>query len=158
MSDAETIRRGTPADHVVLGEVMFDAVRNGRSQYTPAQQAAWVPEPRSGTEWDQRLGSQCVFLAEREGLILGFMTLEPPGYVDFAYIRPASQGQGLFRRLYDAVEQEAKNRGQTRLHVHASLMAQPAFAAVGYQVVAEETVDIRGERFRRFAMEKSLTA
>jgi hypothetical protein len=33
-------------------------------------------------------------------------------------------------------------------------MARPAFAALGYQVVQEETVEIRGEKFRRFAMEK----
>ena len=156
MSGALTVRRGIPADNPALGEVMFDAVRNGPSLYTPTQQAAWVPEPRSGADWDTRLASQCVFLAERDGLIQGFLTLDPPDYVDFAYIRPGSQGQGLFRRLHDAVEQEAVQRGQTRLHVHASLMARPAFAAMGYQVVQEETVDIRGEKFRRFAMEKAL--
>ncbi|WP_323762946.1 GNAT family N-acetyltransferase [Maricaulis sp.] len=156
MSGALTVRRGTPADNPALGEVMFDAVRNGPSLYTPAQQAAWVPEPRGGTDWDERLARQCVFLAEQAGLIQGFLTLDPPDYVDFAYIRPDCQGKGLFRRLHDALEQEAGRRKLSGLHVHASLMARPAFLVVGYQVTAEETVELRGEHFRRFAMQKVL--
>ena len=51
MTDDIILRRGMPADHEALGEVMYAAVRNGPSRYTPAQQVAWVPEPRRGTAW-----------------------------------------------------------------------------------------------------------
>ncbi|WP_291841835.1 GNAT family N-acetyltransferase [Maricaulis sp.] len=150
------IRRGSAADHVALGEVMYDAVRNGPSRYTSEQRAAWVPEPRKGPDWDERLGQQIIIIAEQAGTIVGFMTLEAPAYVDFAYIRPSWQRKGVFRALHDAIEQEARRTGQTRLHVHASLMAQPAFAALGYSVTAPEDVSIRGIAFKRFAMEKAL--
>ncbi len=151
------LRRGAAADHEALGEVMHDAVRNGPSRYTPEQQAAWVPKPRKGPDWDSRLASQTVFLAEQADVVIGFMTLEPPDYVDFAFIRPDRQGKGVFRALHDAVEQEARRTGQARMRVHASLMAQPAFAAMGYAVTATEEVSIRGIGFKRFAMEKQLT-
>mgnify|MGYP000011710164 FL=1 len=156
MTDDIILRRGMPADHVALGEVMYAAVRNGPSRYTPAQQVAWVPEPRRGTEWDARLSGQRIVVAEAGGEVIGFMTLAPPDYVDFAYIRPDWQGRGLFRRLYDAVEAIARENGQVRLTVHASLMARPAFAAVGFAVTAPEEVELRGEIFKRFAMEKQL--
>lgn len=151
------IRRGHAADHDVLGEIMYDAVRKGSSRYTPEQQAAWVPEPRKGEDWDKRLASQTIIVAEAAGLAVGFMTLAAPDYVDFAYIRPDWQGKGVFRTLHDAVEQEARRTGQTRLYVHASLMAQPAFSAMGYSVIAPEEVTLRGAQFKRFEMEKSLT-
>jgi putative acetyltransferase len=158
MSDAITLRRGGPADHAALGVVMHDAVRNGPSRYSEAQRRAWVAEPRRGADWDARLAGQIVVLAEAGGEPVGFMTLAPPDYVDFAYIRPAWQGRGLFRRLYTEIERIARETGQTRLTVHASLMARPAFSAVGFAITEPETVEVRGEKLDRFAMEKRLPA
>ena len=99
MDTAIRIRRGEAADNIGLGDVMHDAVRNGPSRYTAEQQAAWVPEPRKGADWDTRLASQTVMIAEQAGTLVGFMTLEAPDYVDFAYIRPDWQGKGVFRAL-----------------------------------------------------------
>lgn len=82
------------------------------------------------------------------------MSLEPNGYIDFAYIRPASQGTGLFRQLFSWIERHSVERGDQRLWVHASLMAQPAFTAMGFSVAEHQTVEIGGERFDRAAMEK----
>lgn len=157
MSDGITLRRAGPADHDGLGAVMYDAVHNGPSRYSEAQRLAWMPQPRSGADWDARLAGQAIVLAEHEGEIAGFMSLAPPDYVDFAYIRPAWQGRGLFRRLYTVIEGIARKNGQTRLTVHASLMAQPAFCAVGFAITTPETVEVRGETLDRFAMEKRLT-
>lgn len=156
MSDIVTIRRAAPADFAALGEIMFDAVHNAPSHYTPQQRQAWVPEPRRGEDWNTRLSGQVIFIAEQDGQAAGFMSLAPPDYVDFAYIRPGFQGSGLFRRLYTAIEELAIETGQTRLTVHASLMAQPAFSAMGFEITRPETVEVRGERLDRFAMEKPL--
>lgn len=156
MSDTVTIRRAAPADFAALGEIMFDAVHNTPSRYTPQQRQAWVPEPRRGEDWNTRLSGQVIFIAEQDGQAAGFMSLAPPDYVDFAYIRPGFQGSGLFRRLYTAIEELAIETGQTRLTVHASLMAQPAFSSMGFEITQPETVEVRGERLDRFAMEKPL--
>jgi len=145
-----------PADYAALGELMFDAVRKGPSPYDAAQRAAWMPEPRQGAAWDERLGGQEIVAAEADDRILGFMTLAEGGYVDFAYIRPAARGRGLFGRLYAQVEARARDRGLHRLWVHASLMAEPAFAAHGFSVVRRETVSIGGESLDRCEMEKIL--
>ena len=157
MTEDIFLRRGGPDDHVLLGEIMFDAVRNGPSPYSEGQRRAWVAAPRAGADWDARLAGQHIIIAERGGNALGFMTLSPPDYVDFAYLRPHARGQGIFRRLHEAIELEARRAGQGRLHVHASLMAQPAFAAMGYDIVKAEQVNIGGETLDRFAMEKHLT-
>lgn len=144
------------ADYNALGQVMFDAVRHSASPYTKAQREAWVPEPRTGPEWEARLAAQTVLVATQGDEIVGFMSLAVEGYIDLAFIRPAAQGQGLFRRLYDQIEALARERGEPRLWTHASLMAQPAFAAMGFLVNKPETVEVRGQFLDRFAMEKSL--
>ncbi|MGB0906546.1 MAG: GNAT family N-acetyltransferase [Maricaulaceae bacterium] len=154
------IRRATPADNTALGEVMFDAVRHGRSEYSEVQRQAWTPSARKGEAWDKRLNAQKIVLAETRDIegrvvVAGFMSLAAENYLDFAYIRPAHQGQGLFRRLYAEIETLARKRGK-RIWVHASLMAQPAFTRMGFEIAQKEDVALGGEMFERFEMQKPL--
>ncbi len=150
------LRWATQNDYELVGEVMFDAVRNGRSQYSDAQREAWVPQARTGTLWEKRLSEQSIIVAINSAQIVGFMSLAPKSYLDFAYVRPAFQGQGLFRRMYEKIEKLALEQKQPRIWVHASLMAQPAFSKIGFNIIKKENVEIAKETFERFEMEKHL--
>ena len=81
------------------------------------------------------------------------MSLSAEGYIDFAYIRPKAQHTGLFRQMFERINERANERGHDHLSVHASLMARPAFAALGFVVSKREEVAIGAERFERFEME-----
>ena len=151
-----TLRKGSAADYDTLGEVMFDAIHNGPSKYTDAQSNAWAPIPRSGPDWANRLSQKDVIIAEHGRAVMGFMTIEPGGYVDFAYIRSSAQGSGLFRRLFAEVMKRAEAAGETELSTHASLMAQPAFAAMGFEIDFHETVEVDGQKLARARMIKTL--
>ncbi len=150
------LRLATPNDYSALAEVMYDAVRHGDSQYNEAQRQAWVPEPRTGEDWIARLSAQKIAVAVDLNHIVGFMSLATDGYIDLAFIRPSARGQGLFRRLYESIEQQARQDEEKRLWTHASLMAQPAFSAMGFVVVKPEVVAIGGQSLKRFQMEKLL--
>ena len=152
------IRKGSPPDWDGLAEVFHLAVREGAGLYTPEQCAAWSPASRAGPDWCVRMRKQSVMLAETGGgALVGFMTTELNGYLDCAYILGSFQGQGIFRRLYAPLEAEQRAAGITRMSVHASLHARPAFAAMGYHIVCPETVDMGGGVWLpRFAMEKML--
>lgn len=147
------IRWATSVDYADLADVMFDAVRNGRSAYTDEQRRAWVPEPRSGSEWSARLSNQIIAVGENGDGMAGFMSLGEEGYIDFAYIRPRAQGRGLFRKLFAEIDKQSRTRGDARLWVHASLMAEPAFTALGFAIIEKQTIEIGVERFERFKME-----
>ena len=154
--DTIHIHLAVPSEYSILGEIMYEAVRNGQSKYTEQQREAWVPEARSGKEWNERLASQAVFVASDSAQSLGFMSLADKGYIDFAYIRPDSRGKGVFRQLYLKLEEYAVKSRAERLWVHASLMAHQPFEAMGFSVTKEETVEIRGEFLQRYEMEKKL--
>jgi len=151
------IRKASPEDFDELGDVMFDAVHAPDSLYSKAQQEAWVPVPRRGDAWVQRLSDQTVFLAEGKGRVVGFVSLMNDGYIDFAYVKPAHQGCGIFRRLYDRLESHAASKNIQRLRVHVSLNAETAFRAVGFTVQGKEKVKIEAQWLERFEMEKQLT-
>jgi putative acetyltransferase len=146
------IRVATANDYAALGQGMYDAVRTGSSRYSQAQRQAWVPVPRSGEPWNSRLAAQTIFLAEGDAGLQGFMSIDDAGYIDLAFIVPTYQGSGLFRRLFGAVRGRAEERGITKLETHASLMAQPAFSAMGFEIVEPQTVEIGDQKFDRFAM------
>jgi putative acetyltransferase len=156
MADAVSLRIGGPADFDALGVLMFEAVRSGDSPYSEAQRAAWVAEPRRGADWHARLAGQHIVIAQAADGPVGFMTLADRGYVDFAYILPRMRGAGLFRRLFGEIADEAQRRGETRLWAHTSLMAEPAFAAMGFTVTRRETVAIGDQALARCEMERSL--
>lgn len=156
-----SVRWAVPADYDQLGELMYDAVRNGPSLYTEAQRAAWMPQPRCGEEWNARLNRQMIILGERHDTILGFMSVEPNvveanGYVDFAYIRPHAQGTGLFRTLLHNIEEKMGQIGVTHLSTDASLMAHAAFKATGFASLSEDEVGFNGQMFKRYKMDKSI--
>lgn len=151
------IRTALPEDFDELGEVMFDAVHAPGSRYSKAQREAWVPVPRRGDIWRQRLNGQAVFLAEDAGRVVGFVSLMTDGYIDFAYVKPAHQGCGVFRRLYGRLESHAVSVNVRRLWVHVSLNAEAAFRAVGFSVKCKEKVKIETQWLERFEMEKQLT-
>jgi putative acetyltransferase len=143
-------------DDDVLADIMFDAVRNGESRYTERQREAWVPARRAGPEWAERLRRQEIVVAEQDGRALGFVSLAEGGYVDFAYIRPEAQHTGLFRQLLAQIVRRAVEKGEARLWTHASLMAEPAFAKLGFTIRKRERVHIGGQPLDRCEMEKSL--
>jgi putative acetyltransferase len=156
MNSHPQIRVATQADFPQLAEVMYDAIWNGPSQYSIDQKRAWCPEVRSGSDWHNRLIEQWIVVAEFERQVVGFMSLAANGYIDFAYIRPQHQGTGLFRKLFQCIELQALELGEARLWVHASLMAQPAFTKIGFEIVQAEVVEVRGERLSRFEMRKKM--
>lgn len=155
---AITFRWAEPSDYTDLGQVMFEAVRTGTSPYSESQRAAWVAAPRHGAAWDARLASQEIVIAEDGDTISGFMSLDANAYLDFAYILPQHRGAGLFRRLYEKIEARGTALGHSRIWVHASLMAAPAFERMGFTATKREEVMLGEETLERFEMEKTLTA
>ncbi len=158
MLDTCEIRMANASDYPTLAEIMFDAVRNGTTRYTEQQLLAWVPTVRSGQQWEDRLDAQRIFVASSPAQMIGFLSLAANGYIDFAYVRPSAQGMGVFRRMCKSLEILSLNAGETRLWTHASLMAEPAFRAMGFCTTNEETVEIGDQKLRRFVMEKQIEA
>ncbi|MEL7090849.1 MAG: GNAT family N-acetyltransferase [Pseudomonadota bacterium] len=131
---------------------MFAAIHADQSLYSPAQREAWCPRPPQGPDWAKRLAGQRIWVAGEPPV--GFVTLADGGYVDFAYVLPEAQGRGVFRAMMNALEAVATG---PRLWTHASLMAQPAFAALGYDIVHHEVVARGDQTLPRALMEKIRT-
>lgn len=151
------VRDFVDADAAALGQLMYDAVRQGTVDfYDAAQRAAWMPQPRSGAAWLQRLQTPQTWVAEDEQGFAGFMTLADDGYIDLAYVRPDAMGTGVAQALYAVLEQEALSRRYQRLYSEASHLAQRFFTRQGWQLVKTQTLVSNEVAMQNHQMEKRL--
>lgn len=151
------IRRYQDRDADVTARIFFDAVHVGlAAHYDAAQRRAWVPRVPETTAWRQRLGPQVTFVAERDGRVVGFMTMTEEGYLDLAYVAPDVVGQGVAKALYDVLLAEASRNGIARLYAEASHMGRRFFERQGWSVVKAQTVHRAGVAIPNFVMEKVL--
>ena len=156
MSESPFIRLATASEYDALGKLIFDAIHIDNAAYTDAERRAWMPAPPEGLAWAARLAVQEVWVAENDAKLVGMITLAHGGYIDFAYILAAYRGSGLFQRLYETLETEARAQNVDRLWSHASLMATPALEKRGFRIVRPDPVERDGETLRRFEGEKFL--
>lgn len=151
------VRRFVDADAPALGQIMYDAVRQGTQDFYAAEQrAAWMPQPRSGAQWLARLQKPMTWVALDAQGPAGFMTLAQDGYIDLAYVRPDLMGAGVARSLYDELEQSAIDQGYQRLYSEASHLARRFFARRGWRLVKTQEVVSNGVAMQNHQMEKLL--
>lgn len=97
-------------------------------------------------------------LAELDGKLVGLGAL----VVDNAelracYVAPEAARRGVGSALVREMERIARDRGLTHLELHASVNAEPFYAALGYEALEREEHSLRsGYRMEALKMRKTL--
>ncbi len=151
------VRRFAPTDLQAIVELLRASVRRiARRDYSEEQVRAWAPDEVDWEARARRHASRPTWVAEIGGRVAGFADLEPDGHLDFLYVHPEHQRTGVARALLQTVEAAARDLRLSRLFAEVSITARPFFEAMGFRLVAEQTVRVRGEALTNFRMEKSL--
>ncbi|MEH6664902.1 MAG: GNAT family N-acetyltransferase [Brevundimonas sp.] len=154
---AVDLRPYSADDLDVLIALFNGAVRRVASRdYTPAQIAAWAPEPPDRAAWAARLAGRPTLVAEIGGVVAGFSDLEPDGHIDMLFVDADHQGRGVAGALLDRIEAMAREQGLRRLFTEASITARPMFEHRGFRVEAPQDVVLRGQTFRNYRMARAL--
>jgi GNAT superfamily N-acetyltransferase len=122
--------------------------------YTEAQVEAWAPINIDVEVWTKKLKSKFTYVAEEGNKIVGFAELESNGHIDCFYCHKSFQGQGIGTQLLQAIESKANLLGIKRLFTEASITAKPFFERKGFNLVKQQEVERRGQKFINFVMEK----
>ncbi|MDP9454801.1 MAG: GNAT family N-acetyltransferase [Actinobacteria bacterium] len=151
------IRDYRASDAPELARLFYETVRSvNRADYSEEQVRAWAPRPPDPAELHARAAGRRTLVAEEGGEVVGFAELEEDGHLDTLYLRKDVVGRGIGRKLYEAVEREARGWGLGRIYTEASITARPFFERRGFRVVRERSVMVRGASMTNFAMEKDL--
>lgn len=156
MQDFE-IRRYAPTDAAAITHVFHASVHGlAKADYTPAQLNAWSPRLRDVRWYETRAKGREIWVAERDGDVVGFAELESDGHIDMVYVAPAAARRGVATALYEALEARARDTGLTRLFVEASETALPFFTRMGFGNAQRRDFLREGVALHNYAMEKRL--
>ena len=152
-----TIRPYTAADAAAVTDVFRSAVRGIASRdYTASQVRAWAPDDIDVAQFGRRCETRSTWVVEAQGRVAGFSDLESDGHIDMLYVHPDFERRGVARALLGHIEATARANGLRRLYAEASMTARPVFEAMGFRILARQTVTLRGESMTNFRMEKRL--
>jgi putative acetyltransferase len=153
------IRDYQPEDARALTDIFYDSIHQvAVEHYTPEQAHAWAPLPKDYDGWQQRLDGKPPFVAEIDGEIVGFITLESDGHIDWTYTHPGFQRRGIAGKLYQHLESVARDQGMARLYVEASYLARPFFEQRGFEVMQQNNTQRHGQTLSNWSMQKRLDA
>lgn len=154
------IRPYEPRDAARLGTIFFDAVRKaGVRHYSQAQVEAWAPATPDSAWFEARAADgRLILVAVNEvDEPVAYGDLEPNGHIDHLYCRPELIGNGIASALYDRLEQQARERGITRLFVEASEAARRLLLRKGFIELKRRDLLLGGVKIHNYLMEKLLS-
>jgi len=147
------VRHYEDGDAAACAAVYFRSVNEGAGRhYTAEQRHAWAPEVPEAETFGRRLSDAKTVVAQRDGTIVGFMSVTSDCHIDRAFVLPEEMGKGTADALYSMVLNHAACLGCETLTTDASHLARPFFARDGWIAEAEEEIVRNGVTLSRTAM------
>ncbi|HUZ50349.1 MAG TPA: GNAT family N-acetyltransferase [Candidatus Dormibacteraeota bacterium] len=151
------IRRFRLGDEIALARVFQRSVSSiAPTKYRDDQVAAWLQSGPTSDELRDRMRSREAFVAEDDGVLVGWIDLLPSGHIDMLYCIPERSRGGIADMLYVEVEKRARAMGISRLHSEASIFAEAFFKRHGWRVDERELVVRLGVTIARARMSVAL--
>lgn len=151
------IRRYRVGEEPAIWRVYFDATHQSNARdYHPDLLNRWAPPDQDMNQWAERLAQKNPFVAIVGDQIVGMAELEGDGFIDYFYVHPESQNQGIGTALLRAVESEASRLGVSVLFADVSVTAKDFFLAQGFDIVESRASVILGHPAPNFRMQKTL--
>ena len=148
------IRRYRSGDHLAIAGICRNAIhRLAAKDYTASQLEAWCGTKTDEEAWRRRCELKQPFVKELNGRVAGFIELDPDGHIDCTYVDPDFARRGVMSEIMEAVKDEARALGLTRLFAEVSITARPFFEKHGFHHVQDNEVHIEGETLVNFIME-----
>ena len=123
--------------------------------YTQEQREAWAPHDKTDGRWSNT-ADRTTFVAEIDGIIVGFADITHDGEIDHLYVDHRYQRQGIGAKLIQACEAAARKQGLRSIVTYANALAAPLFCKCGFQKIGEEYRERRGVQFCIIQMRKTL--
>lgn len=141
-------------DYTAIAEIFTSAIHEIASKdYTEKQCLAWSDRIANHEHWRKRCELKRPFVAVVDSEIAGFLELDPDGHIDCAYIHPTYQRGGIMTQLVQHAIETAFAMNILRVYVEASITAKPLFEKLGFRVIRQNIVPIKGVELINYSME-----
>ena len=147
------IRRAQQSDITEILSLFVDTIRHTcKDDYQEEQIQVWTSSAQNREKWLTRINTQYFILAEINGSLVGFASLENGNYLDVLYVHKDHLRQGIAHQLYENIKKKSLESGSTQLTAHVSKTARPFFEAKGFAVHQENITTINGVEIMNYQM------
>lgn len=131
---AAVVRSARESDVDEIFRVHSESIRTlCRERYGEREIAAWIAF-RPSESYRAAFASRELFVAEWQGEIVGFGQLDPRrGEIEACYVAPEAIRCGIGSALLVRMEDEARRRGHSVVHLNATLNAESFYERMGYR-------------------------
>jgi len=148
------IRRYRSGDHLSIAGIYRNAIhRLAAGDYTASQLEAWCGTKTDDDAWRKRCELKQPFVKVLDGRVAGFIELDRDGHIDCTYVDPDFARRGVMSEIMEAVKDEARSLGLTRLFAEVSITARPFFEKHGFRHLRDNEVHIGDVALVNFIME-----
>ena len=111
------IREYRPEDCREMAALFYDTVHEvNAADYTKEQLDAWAGGKVDTAAWNRSFLEHDTFVAEENGVIVGFADMDAAGYLDRLYVHKDYQKKGIASALCDRLEETAPQRISPHMH------------------------------------------
>ena len=152
-----TTRKALISDLGALQNLFVNSIQNScQNDYSAEQIRVWCASIQNTTRWERSLRDDFFLVAEQSGQLIGFASLQNLFYLDFLYVHPQFQKQGVAGQLYQLLEAEAMHNKVAMLQTEASITAKRFFVKKGFSEQAKQEIVIDDISLINFKMTKFL--
>lgn len=152
-----TFRIAGPSDLPAITACFLQSIqRSCTGNYSPAEIAVWSETAEHSERWLSAIRDQYFLLVEVGESLAGFGTVKDGNYIDFMYLHPDFQGQGIASELLKKLESRALKSGTKVIRSDVSYTARPFFEKHGYTVLHKNENARKGQALVNFSVEKSI--
>ncbi|HEX6976233.1 MAG TPA: GNAT family N-acetyltransferase [Vicinamibacterales bacterium] len=116
----------------------LESLQRRASLNNPGDRDALLAHPDAIALPVEQIASQCVFVAERDGVVVGFaaviMRADDGAELDALFVEPELWKHGIGRRLVEQASNVARDRSATFLHVIGNPHAEGFYRSCGFDV------------------------
>ncbi len=144
------IRRYKNADCDMVAKLFYETVHSVNAKdYTEEQLSVWANNADSLKSRRNDLLKQYTLIAEINGVVVGFGSVDKKGYLDLLFVHKDYQKQCIATALCNELE-----KGFSVINTFASITAKPFFESRGYVVVKAQEVERLGVKLKNYEMQK----
>ncbi|HHP5739695.1 GNAT family N-acetyltransferase [Bacillus paranthracis] len=122
--------------------------------YNVLQLQAWAPDQLDKESWLKSLEKNISYVADYNGMIVGFGDYNEDHYVDRLFTHKDYQRKRIASYILQKLEQEAVNLGHRGIYTEASITAKPFFESKGFICIKEQKKEHNGQIFINYVMKK----
>ena len=151
------IRPFRDADLASLHRMICDTINVSYSGVYPGRAVQFFKEYHSEKKILKRTQTGIVLIIERAGSIVATGALVG-NEIQGVFVRPGCQGQGHGKAIMSELEGRARAQGSPEIELSVSLPSRRFYENLGYEVLAERSVDVgEGQHLRYLPGEKLVT-